>query len=105
VTGLAKQDTFVVTRAELRHALIALGVNDKEINNLLAALDKAHRHTNIIVFADMIEKFGIDREKMADIFRRMGMDDVEINDVFRMVDESKISAETGRLFDVSIDFN
>ena len=99
-----RQDSFVISRTELRQVLTALGIKERDINNLTTALDKAHRHTNIIIFANLLEKLGIDRDKMGNVFRRMGMDDVTISSVFRMVDESKISAETGRLYDASIDF-
>ncbi len=102
---MAKQDTFIITRPELRHVLIALGVGEREINNLMGSLDKAHRHTNIIVFANLLEKLGIGRDKMANVFRRIGIDDVTITNIFRMVDESKISAETGRIYDATIDFS
>jgi uncharacterized protein Smg (DUF494 family) len=102
---VAKQDTFIISRAELRQVLISLGVTEKDINNLISTMDKAHRHTNIIIFASFLEKMGVDRDKMSNILRRMGMDDVTINNAFRMVDESKISAETGRIYEVSIDLS
>ncbi|MGD0510721.1 MAG: hypothetical protein ABSA33_02675 [Candidatus Micrarchaeaceae archaeon] len=102
---LAHEGTFVITRTELRHVLIALGVKEREINGLVGSLDKTHRHTNIIVFANLLEKLGIDRDKMSNVFRRMGMDDVTIINIFRMVDENKISAETGRLYEATIDFS
>ena len=101
---MAKQDSFVVTRMELRQILVVLGVSQKNISALLAALDKTHRHTNIIVFANLLEKMGIDRDKTSNIFRRLGMDDVTIGNAFRMVDENKIVAETGRLYEAAIDF-
>ena len=97
-----KEGTYIISRLELRHVLVAMGVGEREINQLLGSLDKSHRHTNIIVFVDLLEKFGISRDKMANVLRRMEMDDVTINNVFRMVDESKIRAETGRLYDVEI---
>lgn len=99
---MAKQDTFIVTKTELRQMLIAMGVPEKSISNLISTLEKTHRHTNIIVFANLLEKLGIDRTKMANIFRRVGMEDVTINNAFRMIDESKISAETGRLYQADI---
>ena len=99
---LARQDTFTVSKIELRQMLIALGITEKSISNLTATLEKTHRHTNIIVFANLLEKLGIDREKMADLFRRMGMEDITISNAFRMIDESKISAETGRLYEADI---
>ncbi len=82
--------------------LIAMGVTEKSISTLISALEKTHRHTNIIVFANLLEKMGVDRTKMANIFRRVGMEDVTINNAFRMIDESKISAETGRLYQADI---
>lgn len=101
---MAKQDTFVVSRLELRQILIALGVSERNIGSLLSAMDKAHRHTNVILFANLLEKMGVDREKMGNLFRRMGMDDVTISKAFRMVDENKISAETGRVFNATVEF-
>ncbi len=99
---LAKQDTFVVSKTELRQILIALGISEKSISTMITALEKTHRHSNIIVFANLLEKMGIERDKMGNIFRRMGMDDVTISNIFRMIDESKISAETGRLYEADI---
>ncbi len=100
---MARQETFVIGRAELRQVLIALSVSEKNIGNIMGALEKSHRHTNIIVFTNMLEKAGIDRTKMTNIFRRIGMDDVTISNTFRMVDESKIRAETGRIFEATVE--
>lgn len=102
---MTRQDTFTISRLELRQILIALGMSEKSIETLISSMDKMHRHTNIIVFASMLEKMGVSREKMSNIFRRMGMDDVTIAHAFTMVDENKISAETGRLYEASIDFS
>jgi hypothetical protein len=100
---MPKQDTFVVSRIELRQILIALGISEKSISAVVNAMEKTHRHTNVIVFASLLEKAGIDRQKMGNVFRRIGMDDVTITNAFRMVDESKISAETGRLYEAEIE--
>jgi len=97
------QDTFIVSRIELRQMMILLGVGERDISSLLSYLDKAHRHTNIIIFVNYLERLGVNRESIANIFRRMGVDDVTISNAFRMVDESRISAETGRLYDVNVD--
>jgi uncharacterized protein Smg (DUF494 family) len=99
------KDTFLVSRAELHQILISFGVAEKSISNFINALEKTHRHTNIIVFENLLEKMGIDREKMANVFRRMGMDDITINNAFRMVDENKILAETGRVYEAEIDLS
>lgn len=99
------EGTFTITRTELRHVLVVLEVNEKDVNNFLGSLDKTHRHTNVIVFANLLEKLGVKRDRMSDVFRRMGMDDVTIINIFRMVDENKISAETGRLYEATLDFS
>ena len=39
------------------------------------------------------------------VLRRIGMDDVVIANVFRMVDESKIDAEIGKVYDATLDFS
>ncbi len=101
---MARQDTFVISRIELRHVLSSLGVPEKDIGVLLSTMEKTHRHTNVIVFTNLLERMGIDRDRIDNVFRRLGIDDVTISNIFRMVDESRISAETGRLFDVSLDF-
>jgi hypothetical protein len=100
----AKEGSFTITRLELRHILTALGASERDINLLMTSLDKTHRHTNIIVFVNLLEKLGIGRDKMSNVLRRMGMDDVTIIHVFRMVDESRIRAETGRLYEVKLDY-
>lgn len=102
---MSKQDTFTITRSDLRQVLVGLGAREKDIANLISLLEKAHRHTNVVVFANMLEKMGIKRDKMANVLRRMGMDDVTITRAFRMVDENKISAETGRIYSATIDFS
>ena len=46
---------------------------------------------------------GMNRDTLGNVFRRIGMDDITINGVFNMVDEQKISAETGRLYNAEIE--
>lgn len=99
---LARQDTFVLSRVSLRQILLAVGMSDRNITTFMNSLEKTHRHSNIIVFANLLERMGIDRDRMTNVFRRMGMDDITINNAFRMVDESKIRAETGHLYDAEI---
>lgn len=102
---IPKSNTFTITRAELRHILVAFGMNDKNIQSIFVSMDKSHKHINVISFASMIEKAGMERNVMANVFRRIGMDDITINNVFKMVDEQKISVETGRLYNAEIDFS
>lgn len=100
---MANPNTFVISRIELRRMLIAYGITDRNISALFSSMEKAHRHINIIQFVAMLDKAGISRDKISNIFRRLNMSDIMISEVLNMVDESKIVAETGRLYAASID--
>ncbi len=102
---MARQDTFVISRKDLRQVLISMGASEKDIGAMLSSLDRAHKHTNVVVFTNMLEKMGIDRDRMVNLFRRLGMDEVTISNAFRMADEGKIKAETGRIFEATLDFS
>ena len=100
---MPKSNTFIITRNELRRVLVAFGVSDKNAQSVFATIDKSHRHINVITLAALLEKMGMGRSIMSNVFRRIGMDDITINSVFNMVDEQKISAETGRLYNAEIE--
>ncbi|MCL5412711.1 MAG: hypothetical protein M1474_03675 [Candidatus Marsarchaeota archaeon] len=101
---MAQAETFTVSRADIRRILVVSGVSEKNIASLFSSMEKAHRHINIIAFASLLEKAGVDRDKMTNVFRRIGMDDVTIRRTFDMVDEERISSETGRIYDATIEF-
>ena len=102
---MPKSSTFIITRNELRHVLIAFGMSEKNVQSVFATMDKSHRHINVITLASLLEKMGMTRNILANVFRRIGMDDITINGVFNMVDEQKISAETGRLYNAEIEMS
>jgi hypothetical protein len=102
---MPKSSTFIITRNELRHVLIAFGISEKNVQSVFATMDKSHRHINVITLASLLEKMGMGRNIMGNVFRRIGMDDITINGVFNMVDEQKISAETGRLYNAEIEMS
>lgn len=102
---MPKSNSFVITRSELRHVLVAFGVSDKNAQTLFLAIDKSHKHINVITLASLLEKMGMTRKVMSNVLRRIGMDDITINSIFNMVDEQKISAETGRLYNAEIEFS
>ncbi|MFI5412933.1 MAG: hypothetical protein ACHQX1_03505, partial [Candidatus Micrarchaeales archaeon] len=62
-----KLETFIISRQELRRLLIAFGVSERNIESLLSGMEKAHRHVNVITFAGLLEKTGIDREKIGNV--------------------------------------
>jgi hypothetical protein len=101
---MPRSNTFTITRNELRHVLVAFGMSDKNAQSIFSAIDKSRKHINVITLASLLEKTGMSRTVMGNVFRRIGMDDIMINMVFNMVDEEKISAETGRLYNAEIEF-
>jgi hypothetical protein len=100
---MANPGTFTISRIELRRVLTAYGVTEKEMAPLFSSMEKAHRHINIIQFTSLLQKAGLNREKIINVFRRLNMNDILINEILSMVDESKISAETGRLYNATLD--
>ncbi|MGC8648788.1 MAG: hypothetical protein ACP5UN_01030 [Candidatus Micrarchaeia archaeon] len=100
-----KQETFIITRAELRRLFIALGISENRISMIFAGMEKAHRHINAVAFAGILDRIGgLEREQIANVLRRIGMDDVTIRNVLNNMDEQKIIAESGRLFSATILF-
>ncbi|MGC8651641.1 MAG: hypothetical protein ACP5UH_00085 [Candidatus Micrarchaeia archaeon] len=102
---MASQNTFIVQRVALRRILTAMHVDDKSIEALLAAMEKSHRHFNAMAFVSQLEKIGLERDQVANVLRRIGLDDIAIANVFEMVDVQKISAETGRVYNIVLDFS
>ncbi len=101
---MAKQETFVVTRQELRHILLGFGVNEKNVDNVFASMERAHKHVNAVVFAGLLEKANVSRANIGNIFRRIGIDDVAISTVMESADEEKILAKQRRLFNITLSF-
>ncbi|MEM0074697.1 MAG: hypothetical protein QXR85_00680 [Candidatus Micrarchaeaceae archaeon] len=89
--------TFTISRQKLQRMLTIIGVSEKTIQELLAELNKQHRHVNAVSFAGMLEKSGLKAEQVVNVLRRIGIDDVTITNVLNMLDEEKIKKEYGRL--------
>ena len=101
--SIARATTFTIARSELRRVLTVFGMGEKSIQALFSSMEKSHRHINALSLAAALEKSGIDRDKSANIFRRLGMDDLTINEIFETMDEQRVSAETGRIYDAVLD--
>ncbi|MGC8622583.1 MAG: hypothetical protein ACP5UC_01305 [Candidatus Micrarchaeia archaeon] len=95
-------NTFSISRIELKRILLAMKVNEKNIENIISNMEKTHRHVNVVTFVSLLEKAGLERDEIANMLRRLGMDDVNISLVLNMLDEQRISAEIGRIFDADI---
>ncbi|MEM3227550.1 MAG: hypothetical protein QXR58_00625 [Candidatus Micrarchaeaceae archaeon] len=95
-------NTFSISRIELRRMLLALKVSEKNIEGLISNMERSHKHINIITFVSLLEKAGLDREKIINTLRRLGLDDVNIGQVMNMVDEQRILAELGRVYEADV---
>ena len=95
--------SFAVNRIELKRMLSSFKVSDKNIEALLSQLDKMHRHVNVIMLADMLQKAGIRHSDIINIFRRTGIDDVTISNIFDVLEEERIKNTFGRLIELSVD--
>ncbi len=101
---MANPSTFTVSRIELRRILAAYGLSEKRIDEIFGNIEKEHRHINIVQLVNLLEKEGMPRDRITNVFRRMNMNDILISEVLNLSDESKISAEIGRLYNATIEF-
>lgn len=99
------KDTFTISRQELRRILTVYKVDETSITKLFSDMEKAHRHVNAIAFAGMLEKINMKRDAISNVLRRLGMDDVNITEIINGMDEQKMLAESGRIFEATISFS
>ncbi len=99
------KDTFTISRQELRRILTIYKVDESSMAKLFSDMEKAHRHINAIAFAGMLEKINLKRDAIVNVLRRLGMDDVTINSTIDSMDEQKLLAESGRIFEATITFS
>ncbi|MEM0201625.1 MAG: hypothetical protein QXR73_00400 [Candidatus Micrarchaeaceae archaeon] len=99
------KDTFSISRQELRRILTIYKVDESSMAKLFSDMEKAHRHINAIAFAGMLEKINLKRDAIVNVLRRLGMDDVTINNTIEGMDEQKLLAESGRIFEATINFS
>lgn len=96
--------TLTISRIELKKILAAYGVTERSIDEMFGSMERMHRHINVIQFIELLEKAGLDRNRIVNVFRRMSMNDVLIGEVLSMADESRINTETGRLCKATVEF-
>jgi|YelNatPaOPRAMG01_1025707.scaffolds.fasta_scaffold398684_1 hypothetical protein len=99
------KDTFTISRQELRRILTIYKVDESSMAKLFSDMEKAHRHINAIAFAGMLEKINLKRDAIVNVLRRIGMDDVAINDTIIGMEEQKLLAESGKVFEATISFS
>lgn len=94
--------TFTVGRITLKRMLIALGMSERSVDELLAELNKTHRHANAVAFANSLQRLGLKHEDMVNVLRRIGIDDITISSIFNVVDEERIKSAYGRVVEIFI---
>jgi hypothetical protein len=95
--------SFTVTRIELKRMLTVLGVSERGIDDLIVELNRMHKHANVVVFANMIQKLGLNNEGVTNVLRRIGIDDVVISNIFNVIDEEKIKSTYGRIVELTFE--
>jgi SOS response regulatory protein OraA/RecX len=95
--------TYTVSRIELKRTLTTLGMSEKNIDDLLAELNKMHRHANAVFFAGLLQKAGLKQEDVAKVLRRIGIDDINMTSIFSMLEEEKIKNAYGRVVEMSLE--
>ncbi len=94
--------TFTIGRIMLKRTLIALGMSEKSVDELLAELNKTHRHANAVAFAGSLQRLGLKQEDIVNVLRRIGIDDITISSIFNVVDEERIKSAYGRVVEIYI---
>ncbi len=95
--------SFTVNRIELKRMLTVLGVAERSADEMLAQLNKMHRHANAVVFAGMLQKIGLKGDDISNMFRRIGVDDITIANVLNNLDEERIKNAYGKVVEISVD--
>jgi chromosomal replication initiation ATPase DnaA len=94
--------SFPINRIYLRKLLASFKVSDKSIDAIEENIRKLHNHINAVAFASLLERYGVDEDRIKIVFRDIGIDDVSIVNVFSIVDEQKIKATFGKVVDIDI---
>ena len=95
--------TFTVSRIELKRMLTSMGVSEKSIDELVANLNKMHRHANAVTFAGMLQKYALKSDDISNVLRRIGVDDITISNVLNTLDEERIKSTYGRIVDIVLE--
>ena len=95
--------TFPIDKIEFKKLLASFKVNPRDIDVLLAQIDKSYKHVNAIALAEELQKFGVKQNDIANIFRRIGIDDITISSIFDYIEGEKIKSSFGRLIELSIE--
>ena len=95
--------TFAIDKTELKRILSNFKVSDANAESIVAQLDRMHRHVNVLVFAEMLQKIGLRQANVVNVLRRAGIDDVTISNIFDSIEEQRIKNTFGKLIEITIE--
>ena len=95
--------TFTVNRIALKRMLTVMMLSERSIDELIASLNKMHRHANAVAFAGMLQRLGLKSDSIANVLRRIGIDDITISSIFNVLDEERIKSAYGRSVEIYLD--
>ena len=67
-------------------------------------MGKSHRHVNIVQFVGLMERSGLGRDRIVNGLPQDEHERHTDEEVLDMADESRINAETGRLYKATVEF-
>jgi hypothetical protein len=86
-------------KEDFRRKLRQYGLTDERIEETSKMFEKKNRHLDVISFAILLERYGIDRRNVGDFLKDAGLDDITIINIFGKVDARK--SESGGAKDLS----
>ncbi len=95
--------TFAINKIELERILSSFKVSEKNVESILAQLDRMHKHVNVIMFTGMLQNVGLKRNDIVNMLRRAGIDDVTISNIFDVLEEEKIKNTFGKLMELRVE--
>ena len=95
--------TFTINKIELKKLLSSFSISSKNIDEIIAMIDRAYKHINVIAFAESLQRLGLKQEDITNILRRAGIDDVTISNIFDTIESERIRGSFGKLVELKVD--
>jgi len=93
-------ETLKVEKSRFRIKLKELGLNENQLEEIIALFDEKGRHMDIIVFVTNVERYGVPRETVYSFLRGVGVDDPTLINVFARADLRKAGLDENKIQEV-----
>jgi len=93
-------EAFAFEKPALRLKLKGLGLNDVQLEEMMALFDQRSRHMDILSLALAIERYGIGRDAIYAFLKGIGVDDPTLMNVFSRADLKKAGLDEGKIQEV-----